>query len=195
MKNGSKKYIVLGIMVITAFALYYYMVNRTKTNQPELETTAIQDVLLKNLENDYPATVREVVKYYNEIMMCFYNEEHTEDELEKLAQKAMELYDDELADYQNEVQYMANLEAEIEGYKGSGTVISTTALASATDVDYYTHGGRDCAKIRCLYTLRQGTRLQVLKEVYVLRKDDAGHWKILGWAVADDMDNAEVEAG
>ncbi len=194
-KKTGRMITVLGIMFITAFALYYYMVNKVTDKDTEIETTAVQDVLLKNLDNDYPSTVREVMKYYNEIMKCYYNEEYTEDELTMLAERALELYDDELVDLQDETQYMANLKAEITNYKESGTVISTAALASSTDVDYFTRGGRDCAKIRCIYTLRQGTRLQTVKEEYVLRKDDGSHWKILGWTTADDRDGAELEAG
>ncbi len=195
MKNGSKKIVVLAIMALTAFALYYYMVNRADMRGPEVETTVVQDILLTNLEDDYPATVREVVKFYNEITQCYYNEEYTDEQLELLAQKAMELYDEELVANQDEVQYMANLEAEIKKYKDNEVVISTVSLASATDVDYFTYGGRECAKIRCIYTLRKGTNLQTIKEVYVLRKDDAEHWKILGWDLADDMGDAEFVAG
>lgn len=198
MRSGSKTAktgIVLIIMALTAFALYYYMVNKAKGPEQETETTVVQDVLLKNLEKDYPATVREVIKYYNEIMQCYYNEEYTEEELEALAGKAMELFDEELAENQNETQYMANLKAEIEDYKEAEIVISSSALASATDVDYYTYNGRECARIRCVYTMRQKTRLQTLKEVYVLRKDDADHWKILGWDVADDLGGTAWEAG
>jgi len=195
-KKTGRMITVLSIMFITAFALYYYMVNKAGGKDTEIETTAVQDVLLKNLDSDYPSTVREVMKYYNEIMKCYYNEEYTEDELTMLAERALELYDDELVNLQDETQYIENLKAEITNYKESGTVISTAALSSSTDVDYFTRGGRECAKIRCIYTLRQGTRLQTIKEEYVLRKDDGSHWKILGWTAADDRDGAELkEAG
>lgn len=185
-RKTAKTGIVLVIIAATAFGLYYYLVNRAELSSPEIETTAVQDVLLKNLETDYPGTVREVLKYYNEIMNCYYNEEPTEEELTELAGKALELYDEELRDNQDSVQYMANLEAEIEQYKKDEIVLSNSAPASSTDVEYYTYGGRDCAKIRCIYTLRKGTNLRSIKEVYVMRKDEEGHWKILGWTLADD---------
>ena len=93
MRKGPKSAAVLAVMVITVFALYYYLVNKVERSGPEVETTAVQDVLLKNLEKDYPPTVREVIKYYNEIMNCYYSENPTDEELKKLADKAMELYD------------------------------------------------------------------------------------------------------
>lgn len=186
MRKGPKTMAALAVMVIMAFALYYYLVNKVERSSPEVETSAVQDVLLRNLETDYPATVREVVKYYNQILSCYYNEKPTEEELESLAEKAMELYDAELADYQGKEMYLANLKTEIEGYEETNTVLSHTAISSSTAVDYYTHNGRECAQIRCVYTMRQRVNLATIREIYVLRRDDSGRWKILGWTSSDD---------
>lgn len=186
MRKGPKSAAVLAVMVITVFALYYYLVNKVERSAPEVETTAVQDVLLKNLETDYPPTVREVIKYYNEIMNCYYKENPTDAELEQLADKAMELYDAELVNFQSREMYLEDLKAEIAAYAAADTVLSHVALSSSTAVDYYTYNGRECAQIRCIYTLRQKTQLMTIKEVYVLRKDDNGRWKILGWSPAED---------
>lgn len=186
MRKGPKSAAVLAVMVITVFALYYYLVNKVERSAPEVETTAVQDVLLKNLETDYPPTVREVIKYYNEIMNCYYKENPTDAELEQLADKAMELYDTELVNFQSREMYLEDLKAEIAAYAAADTVLSHVALSSSTAVDYYTYNGRECAQIRCIYTLRQKTQLMTIKEVYVLRKDDNGRWKILGWSPAED---------
>lgn len=190
MRKGPKSAAVLAVMVITVFALYYYLVNKVEWSDPEVETSAVEDVLLKNLETDYPATVREVIKYYNEIMSCYYGENPTDEELKKLADKAMELYDAELVDYQSEEMYIEDLKAEIAAFAASDTVLSHVALSSSTAVDYYTYNGRECAQIRCIYTMRQKTGLMTIKEVYVLRKDDSGRWKILGWTPAEDKTEA-----
>lgn len=186
MRKGPKSAAVLAVMVITVFALYYYLVNKVERSSPEVETTAIQDVLLRNLETDYPATVREVIKYYNEIMSCYYSESPTDEELKDLADKALELYDTELVNFQSEEMYLADLKTEIAGFASSGMVLSHVALSSSTAVDYFTYNGRECAQIRCIYTMRQKTSLMTIKEIYVLRKDDNGRWKILGWTPAED---------
>lgn len=186
MRKSPKSAAVLAVMVITVFALYYYLVNKVERSAPEVETTAVQDVLLKNLETDYPPTVREVIKYYNEIMNCYYKENPTDAELEQLADKAMELYDAELVNFQSREMYLEDLKTEIAAYAAADTVLSHVALSSSTAVDYYTYNGRECAQIRCIYTLRQKTQLMTIKEVYVLRKDDSGRWKILGWSPAED---------
>ena len=186
MRKGPKSAAVLAVMVITVFALYYYLVNKVERSGPEVETTAVQDVLLKNLEKDYPPTVREVIKYYNEIMNCYYSEKPTETELQELADKALELYDAELVSYQSREAYVENLKAEIAAFEAAETVLSHVALSSSTAVEYYTYQGRECAQIRCIYTVRQKTDLMTIREIYVLRKDDTGKWKILGWTPAED---------
>lgn len=186
MRKGPKSAAVIAVIFITVFALYYYLTNKVERLDPEVETSAVEDVLLKNLETDYPPTVREVVKYYNEIMNCFYSENPTDEEIQKLADKAMELYDAELKNYQDEQLYVEDLKAEIASFSAADTVLSHVALSSSTAVDYYTYNGRDCAQIRCIYTMRQKTKLMTIKEVYVLRKDDDGRWKILGWTPAED---------
>ena len=186
MRRGTKTLTVFAVMVIAAFALYYYLVNKVERSEPEVETTVVQDVLLRNLETNYPATVREVIKYYNEIISCYYNEAPTEEELAALSEKAMELYDAELADYQSEEMYLQELKKEIAGYDSNDVVLSHTALSSSTAVEYYTHNGRECAQIRCIYTMRQKVNLKTIRELYVLRKDDSGRWKILGWTTSDD---------
>lgn len=186
MRKGPKSAAVIAVIAITVFALYYYLTNKVERYDPEVETSAVEDVLLRNLEKDYPPTVREVIKYYNDIMNCYYSESPTDEEIQKLADKAMELYDAELAEFQDEAAYIENLKAEIDSFAATDTVLSHVALSSSTAVEYYTYNGRDCAQIRCIYTMRQKTNLMTIKEVYVLRKDDSGRWKILGWTPAED---------
>ena len=50
MRKGPKSAAVLAVMVITVFALYYYLVNKVERSDPEVETSAVEDVLLKNLD-------------------------------------------------------------------------------------------------------------------------------------------------
>lgn len=185
-RKTARTGLVLLIMVLTVLALYYRTVNRVRGNVEVDTTTKSQSILLDNLDNHYPATPREVMKYYNEIMQCFYNETHTEEELDALGRHVLLLYDAELVEKQTESQYLAKLHEEVEQYRESDTVISSIALASSTDVEYYTYEQREYAKIRCVYSMREKTNLKTVKEVYLLRRDEEDHWKILGWDVYED---------
>lgn len=189
--NNLRKALVLLVMVVTVMGLYYNLANRNKTESEEDKTTAVQAVLLHNLENNYPATPREVLKFYNDIMQCYYNETYTEDELEKLGEKAFTMYDAELAANQDYASYQQNLKRDVQHYKEAGIVISSQAIASSTDVDYFTREGRECARLRCVYTMREGTTLSTVKEIYVMRRDEDNHWKILGWSTYTDEPSNE----
>ena len=72
----TKIVIVIGVLVVLLGGYYFYLSNY---KMPEEETviTKVQEVLLKNLDTDYPPTPREVIKYYSEITKCLYNETYT----------------------------------------------------------------------------------------------------------------------
>ena len=74
----------------------------------------------------------------------------------------------------------------MQQYQESDAVISSAALASSTDVEYYTYEQREYAKIRCVYSIREKTSMKTVKELYLLRQDEEKHWKILGWEIYDD---------
>lgn len=184
--------LVFLIMIVTVLALYYHLANKMKPTEETDTLTVVQDVLLEDLENEYPATPREVIKYYNKIMECLYDEEYSESEFQSLAAKAKELYDDELLANQSESDYISQLSDEVSEYEENEKSLSNTWVAASTDVNYYTIDERDYADIAAIYTVRTGTNVTYTNEIYVLRKDEEGHWKILGWQLDDD-DQEETE--
>lgn len=164
----------------------YIMRLEAKRNQPEDydKLTPVQEVLIRDLTTNYPQTPKEVVKYYSEISMCFYNEEYTDEELEQLAAKAMELYDHELAENNPQEQYVENLKQEINAFKLKKCTISSYTTSSSTDVYDFTQDGYQFSRLYCTYHVRVGTALESIEEVFLLRMDTEGHWKIYGWDAA-----------
>ena len=59
-----------------------------KTEENTTELTAITKITTKNLDTSYPQTPREVIKLYNDILKCYYNENCTEDEIRALGSQA-----------------------------------------------------------------------------------------------------------
>lgn len=184
--QGKKGMVILLLLICMLVGYYFYLSNRyQEAKENTVETTNVQDVLLRDLERNYPATPKEVVKYYSELTKCFYNEEYTSEELSQLAAKAMELYDAELIANQSEEDYIPQLKSDIAAFKKDEITVSSYKTASSTDVEYFTKDGRECAGLLCTYTLRSGAQLQYLEEQFILRKDEEGHWKILGWEKAE----------
>lgn len=180
-------------LLITVFAIgimayfAYFSYKKDAIMEENTVATAVQEVLLKDLDKNYPPTPKEVVKFYSEISKCYYNENYTEEELDKMAHKMWSLFDKELQQNNPEEQYLYDLKVDIQDFHEHNYKISSYSPSSSTDVEYFEDNGRECAKLYCTYTMRNGGAFSTTKEVFMLRKDkDTEHWKILGFEVAVD---------
>lgn len=180
--------VIIGIILVCLLiGFYYYLSQKTSGGKgEEAETiTQTQQVLLRNLETNYPPSPKEVVKYYCDITQCFYNETHTDEELRDLAMQIQKLYDEELIANQTQEQYMQNLINDIASMQRQGLVVSSYSTSASTDVEYFTEDGFEWARLYCSFALRQETTLINSNEQFLLRKDADGHWKIYGWELVE----------
>ena len=188
--NPIRLLIVFITFIAACIGIFFYLSNRSEDTAEENRNpavmTATQEVLARNLKTNYPPTPKEVLKYYSEITRCFYSEKYTEDELVELALKSRELFDDELYATQTDEQYLVALQSDIEVYKEADRVISSYSVSSSTDVNEYHFEGRDWAQLYCIYSVREGTAITPVQERFLMRKDEEGHWKILGWQLVED---------
>lgn len=178
-----------GIIVVVLVALvggYYFYLSNIRDTGEETIVTAVQDVLLKNLETDYPPTPREVVRYYSDITKCLYNENYTQEQFEKMADKLLALYDSELAEINPRDQYLKDLKKDVDAYRDKGYVITTYTTTRSTDVEEFTEDGRKCARLYCTFTIKTGADYKATQHVFIMRKDtESGRWKILGFDVVN----------
>lgn len=192
-KKSSIKFIIIGaVMVVLILGYYYYISNIRKkpsSGDDAVNISAAAELTMRNLENNYPPTPKEVVKFYSDINVMLYSGEYTDEEFVGLAEQMRYLFDDELAANTPYEQYMTNLKTEIAAYREKGLRVTSYATLSATDVFYFSENGFKWARTNVAYTLRQGKDIGLSKETFVLRKDPEGHWKIYGWAVTDDEDD------
>lgn len=185
-KSPGKALIFLSVFAVLIVGLFFYLSNRTKevTESGSRMMTDVEEVLSRNLETNYPATPKEVLKYYSEITRCFYSEEYSQEELEKMAKKSRELFDAELLFNQTDEQYLHALQEDVAQYKEDGKVISSYSVSSSTDVQEYSYGGFEWAQLYCIYNIRIKTQIAPVQERFLMRKDDKEHWKIVGWDIA-----------
>ena len=189
-----KTSIVMIVIVVLIVGYYYYLSTRNeKANSAQAtedkvveEMTPVQELLAMSKYKEYPTTPVQVVKYYNEVTACFYNETYSEEELEELAKLAQTLYDPELKANSSYEQYLSKLKDDITVFRTGNITVYDSQVTPATDVEYFEHNGDTCAKLYCMYTLKSGTVYQTSREVYILRKDAEGHWKIFGFDIAVD---------
>lgn len=184
------KIIIIGLILAVIILVFYYHISNTarSKSEEEVQPTVVQNVLMKDLERSYPPSPKEVLKYYSEITKCFYNEEYTEEELEALAMKIQELYDEELIANKSREDYLKDLHSEIADMKQSKYTIYSYEISASTDVEYFTENDYSCARLYCTYNLKQAGSSGVTASVeqFVLRQDEDGHWKILGWELVND---------
>lgn len=185
---GVKGFVIGLILIGLVLGYFYYLSFKKQGEDPNenVKLSAVQEVLLRNLDKNYPPSPREVLKYYGQIIQCIYGEEYTEEEFEELANKALELYDDELVLNQTPQQYLENLKWDVDQWKEEKTVVSSYSLPSSTDVEFFSEDGYSWARLYFGLNLRNGTQLEISNVVYLLRKNDQGHWKIYGWKLEED---------
>ena len=192
-RNPARILIVFVVLAIAIVGLFFYVSNRNKAIEDGKmqQMTPVQEILSRNLDTNYPPTPKEVLKLYSEITRCFYSEVYTDEELTKLALFARRLFDDELVANQTEEDYLSALRFDIDTWKKDNRVISSYSVSSSTDVQEYSYGGREWAQLYCIYSIRMGTNVAPVQEHFIMRKDEKGHWKILGWELVEPGDGNE----
>jgi len=186
-------FLAVGLMIVLIVGYYYHLSNRNVPQPEEIidesqRLTASQEVLLRNLDTNYPSTPREVVKYFSEITQCFYNEEHTEEEIDALGRKIRELYDDELVASQTEEVYLTSLKYDIDIYRQNNRTIASFTPSSSVDVETFSEDGFEWARLYCMFGVKQGELLYKTNMVFMLRKDENQHYKIYGWKPVKESD-------
>lgn len=194
--TGVKGTIILIVLVVAMVSYYGYLSNKTSRKAEEDTTlTKVQNVLLKDLERNYPPTVKEVMKYYGEITLCLYDGKCEDSDIDKLAAKAVQLYDEELAAHNPWAEYLLNLKADIASYKEKGMTITSYATAGSTSVDFFSQDNFEWARIYCTFYVKKENSSQAVNEVFLLRKDENGLWKIYGWDLAENVKLKQESAG
>lgn len=179
MKKARPVIIALACIALIVGSYVLWMNRSGNTSSENMKLTKVQQLITKDLEKNYPGTPREVIKVYNEIITCFYREDYTEEELEKLGEQARLLMDEELLENNPKDEYLKNLKAEIADYKEAERTILSYNLCSSNDVQFLTVDNRECAYVKTSYFIKDKTGHSRTYQMYVVRKDEDGDWKIL----------------
>lgn len=195
--NGTKSAVIKSVVLIFFAALIvlgmYLLLTRNKEKEPKYDESyalsSVDEITTTNLDKNYPANPKKVVELYAKTMQVLYRETYSADQELKMITVLSGLMDDELlANQANFTQSMRNevQERKKEDYSISNYVVLTN------DIDETTVDGRKMCHVDLMYSLRKGTSgTSILKYRYVMRQDDAGNWKIMGWDLApnDEDDN------
>lgn len=194
MKLKGKKGFIIGVILILLVVGYYFSLSNRNTGSKEedVDISVAKELLLRDLERNYPPTPKEVVKYYFDITKCLYNKNLSEEDVEALALKLEETFDEELVQHQVEEEYFENLKTEISAFQ-NGNVIVNYSTSSSTDVYYFKENGREYARLYGTFYVQVNKTMNTLEEVFVLRKDEQGHWKLYGWEKVSEKQTEVTE--
>lgn len=192
-----KSMIIIVILAALALVYYFYLSNRPTADTVDKvkKTTKIEDVLAKDIST-VTNTPKSAVKFYSEVLECLYNEAPKDEQITDLGIKAREVMDEELINSNPKEGYLIDLSADVSEYSKANRIILSYVVESSDEVEYYTENDKEYAIVNASYTLRETENFSKTNEEYILRKDEEGYWKILGWRIAEqivteDQDNNE----
>lgn len=177
-RTASKVTTMTLAAILIVFMFYYWYSNRMPKEEAVVEPTEMEQLLNRDLSENYPETPREVVDFYSKILKQLYSD--IEDEkTEILALKIRELYDEELLSVNPEKEYLTNLYTDIAVAKKAERRITYYYMVDEEDkitvVD-----SKEYATVKASYTIQEKGKVSEGRR-FLLRKDDEGRWKILGW--------------
>lgn len=186
-KSSTRATILIILVIVTVVGYYAYLSNKEHKSRAEVAMTFTETVLSRDLEVDYPPTPKEVLKYYNQIQKCLFNEDCTQEQIESLILKQRELFDSELLENNTLAMHMIQYQQEREVNQSKNRKLTSTSVASSANVIYDTVDGFEFAKLNCGYNVMEGNRSIPVTQVFVLRKDTNRRWKIYGWKLLNDF--------
>ena len=193
--NSTKSAIIKSVVMIFFAALIvlgmYILLTRNKEKEPKYDESytlsSVDEFTTTDLEKSYPANPKKVVELYAKTMQVLYRETYSADQQLKMINVLAGLMDDELlANQGNFTQSMRN---EVEERKKEDYSISNYVVLTK-DIDEATVDGRKMCHVDLMYSLRKGTSgTSILKYRYVMRQDNEGRWKIMGWDLAPNEED------
>lgn len=181
---NKAKYVIIGIACICLICAGYLLFS-TGNSVSEKELTEVEKVLVKDLKKDYPKTPREVVKFYNRIIKCYYSEDLSDKDLEKMVDQMLCLLDEDLLLVNPRDEYYNSVVSDIEEYEEKNKSIVSTDVCDSNDVTYIddkkegTTEVDKLAYVNTSYFINTDGKFTNTYQQFVLRQDEDGQWKIL----------------
>ena len=184
MKNA--KIIIIAIACVCLICGGYFLFSQNNEIKEE-NLTEVEKVLVKDLKRDYPKTPREVVKFYNRIVQCYYGEKLSDKEIEDMADQMLCLLDEDLLAVNPRDQYHKSVMNDIQEYNSKNKRIVNTDVCDSNDVTYVddVKEGTDevdkLAYVNASYFVNTDGEFTNTYQQFVLRQNKDGQWKILAF--------------
>lgn len=185
MKTAKKpKSAIFTFISIAAVILVLYFYNQSQQSNKLKETTVeklteVQKVLDMNLDTDYPKTPRDLAKLHGDMTRLLYSGIEDE-EIDELALKIRELYDEEFLENNPKDQYLKDLYTEIALWLKVDRRIENNFVVNEKQEELIEKDGIEYATAYISFTITEKGKTSELRR-YFMRKDKDNRWKIMGW--------------
>ncbi|MBR1471375.1 MAG: hypothetical protein IJ600_07015 [Lachnospiraceae bacterium] len=206
-QRGLIKIIVIMALVVGVILAFYIRLTRRNAEAVSTEAaggravqemTVVQKMIAEAAYKEYPSTPVQLLRYYNDITLCLYNEECSQDELKALMLISRRYMDDEVLQNQSEGEQLIELRKDVEAFKTQEIRIYSVDVTPSLDVDFFSYDGYECARLYSTYTLKGmidgSVAYNTKRQIFILRKDGDGHWKIFGYKTEEDETDGSTEA-
>lgn len=181
MKRNNNTLIVISIVII--IIVVFYTNNRVR-NMPK-SVNKYDELMLYDLENDYPESPYEVIELNNEILKCIFSGEIEQQEAESLIKLQRNLFAQTLLDLNDIETQLEEIKKLIDFNKENKIKISNVKTNPAEhDATNYS-----VCNIKAHYYMTRG---EDIDRKYTLIKD-GDRWKIYRWE--DTQQNSSEQTG
>lgn len=194
-KDQNIRFIIILILAaVVVLAVYIRLTNQSRNSNQQAEENLTETEILKmyDLMNQYPKTVRDVVKMHCRYFKCMYNEELEEEEYRTLNSQVRQLYAQELLNENVESEQFADLLTEVADFHKANKIFISYTIDAEENVQYSEVDGVEYAIVFVNYNIKEGTVTDSQQEEYLLIKEN-GQWKILGWQGVTHEDDTTEE--
>ena len=188
-KNGPLGTIIFMVLFAAVVIGIYFAITRgknTETKEIPAESSEADTLIKKDLDWEYPATPREVLKLYCRITKCLYNDDLTDEQIKKLVSQVRNLYSFDLLENNAEDEQIAFIKGDRVEYKKDKKTIFSFAIDSANNIEYIDTKAGKTALIKMYFTLKAGANMDRSFEEFSLIRQDDGKWKIAAWRQSEN---------
>lgn len=187
MKKSTQKiiYTILFMSILAVVIIYAYF-QITGKKEEQVPKTKIEKLINRNLEGNYPATPREVMKVYGELTRYLYNgneeKKLSDEQLEALLDQVRILYSEELLEENPREEQLERLKMDVADYKKMSKTIMSYTVQQSSQIQFGELNGREVAKVVISFTTKaSGEQPAKTYERFLLQADAEERWKIVGW--------------
>lgn len=177
-------FLFVAIAVVALFAKVIDVKNK-QALEADYPKTTYEILAAKDLDNNYPATVAEVLKLYNRYLQYIYNNELDDEKFEVIVDKVRQMWSKEWLELNDRATHLEGFHKETEEFRSAKKIMSNYLVSEGSSAkEFVTPEGVKGKTLICSYLYSEdGKPYKLNMKYYFLLEDDM--WKILYYEPAD----------